>query len=421
MSRLIIEESPPLAGRVRVGGSKNAALPIMAAALMARGKCVIHDVPALSDIFVMQNIIESYGGATEYDCKSERMIIDASELGRHTADYELISKIRASFLILGPLLSRLGEVKTAMPGGCAIGGRPVDLHLKGMAALGAQIGLNHGYIEASAAKLRGAEVHLDFPSVGATENIIMAATLAKGRTIIGNCALEPEITDLCNFLVSIGADISGAGTDTITVNGVDSLNGGEYRIIPDRIEAGTFLAAACARPGGDVSLENADTAHLRPVIAKLREMGAQIEEKSGPGLLSIKTDDRLKAADVKTLPYPGFPTDMQAQFMALLAVSTGRGVMTETVFENRYMHAAEMSRMGACIKIDSRTAVVDGVRNLAGCPVKATDLRAGAALIIAALGADGVTEIFGVHHLERGYDRIDEKLRQLGARIIKIG
>ena len=417
MSKLIIEESPPLKGRVRVSGGKNAALPILAAALMVEGECVIRDVPNLSDISVMRNIIEAFGGETEHDTFSGNLRVCAENLNGYEADYGLMGKIRASFLVMGPLLGRLGKVRAALPGGCAIGGRPVDLHLKGLAAMGADIRLNRGYVEARGARLKGAEIHLDFPSVGATENLVMAAVLAKGRTVIGNCALEPEVTDLCRFLTSIGADISGAGTDTLIIKGVDGLKGGEHRVIPDRIEAGTFMAAACARPGGDIILENAEPAHLRPIIAKLKEMGAVVAETDG--VLRVHAPDKLCAADIKTLPYPGFPTDMQAQFMALLSMATGRGVMTETVFENRYMHAAEMARMGARIKIDARTAVVDGVKTLSGCPVKATDLRAGAALVVAALGADGTTIIDHVHHLERGYDKIEDKLRCLGARIVK--
>lgn len=416
MSKLIIEESPPLVGRVRVGGSKNAALPILAATLLTHERCVIRDVPALSDICVMQNIIASFGGETGYDKRSESLSVRAKGALRQEADYGLMGRIRASFLVLGPLLGRLGKVRTVFPGGCPIGGRPVDLHLKGLAAMGADISLRKGHVEAVAKRLRGAEIYLDFPSVGATENIVMAAVLAKGRTVIGNCALEPEVADLCGFLNLIGADISGAGTDTIVVNGVEGLGGGEYRIIPDRIEAGTFMAAACAKPGGDVVLENVNNAHLRPIIAKLRDMGAHIDERADE--VRVHAPERLRAADIKTLPYPGFPTDMQAQFMALLAVATGRGVMTETMFENRYMHAPEMARMGALIKIDARTAVVDGVKALSGCPVKATDLRAGAALVVAALGADGTTLISDIHHLKRGYAQVDEKLRSLGAKVV---
>ncbi|MDR1706130.1 MAG: UDP-N-acetylglucosamine 1-carboxyvinyltransferase [Clostridiales bacterium] len=419
MSKFIIEESPPLNGKARVSGSKNAALPIMAAALMARKKCIVHDVPALTDIFVMQNILESLGGKTEWDKKTETMSITAPSAGKFDADYELISKIRASFLIMGPLLARFKKVRTVLPGGCAIGVRPVDLHLKGFAALGAEINLEHGYVEATAKRLKGTEIYLDFPSVGATENIMMGATLAEGRSVLHNCAQEPEITDLANFLVSAGADISGAGTDIITINGVESLRGGEYTIIPDRIEAGTLIAAACAKPGGNIVLENAIAEHLKPIIMKLREMGAEITVNNG--LLHVQSpEERLKSTDLKTLPYPGFPTDMQAQLMALLLTAQGRGMVVETVFENRFMHAAEMKRMGADIKIDSRTAVITGVERLTGCHVKATDLRAGAALIVAALAAGGQTEVTDIFHLERGYDRIDEKLRQLGARIIRV-
>lgn len=419
MSKFIIEESPPLKGRVKISGCKNAALPIMAAALMSPKRCVIHGVPGLTDIFVMQNIIESFGGKTEWDKKAETMSVTAPNAGGFDADYELISKIRASFLVLGPLLARFKKVRTVLPGGCAIGGRPVDLHLKGLSMLGADISLAHGYVEASAHKLAGADIYLDFPSVGATENIMMAAVLAQGQTILRNCAMEPEIVDLADFLVSIGADITGAGTDTLTIRGVEELRGGEYTIIPDRIEAGTFIVAACNVCGSDITLENAGMVNLMPVIAKLREMGAEIWEENG--LLRAKSPEgRLKSANIKTLPYPGFPTDMQAQFMALLSVASGRSMVVETIFENRFMHVGELARMGACVKVESRTAVVDGVEKLNGCPVKATDLRAGAALTVAALAAKGTTEITDIYHLERGYDQLDEKLRQLGVKIIRV-
>ncbi|MCL2406907.1 MAG: UDP-N-acetylglucosamine 1-carboxyvinyltransferase [Defluviitaleaceae bacterium] len=417
MKKLIIENGPPLSGFVRVSGSKNAALPIMAASLAASGQIKIQNVPQLSDIFVMQSILDNLGADTSYNKIAEEMdILPNSALVTGSPKMELANRIRASFLVAGPLLSRFGQFKTALPGGCAIGTRPVDLHLKGFAALGADITLNQGYVEARADGLRGAEIYLDYPSVGATENLIMAAVLAEGITALGNCAMEPEVTDLCRFLITLGADISGIGTDTIIINGVKELVGGTYRIIPDRIEAGTFMTAACMKPGSDVTITNTENTHLRPVIAKLREMGANIIEPT-PDSLRVYTTGRLNAVDVKTLPYPGFPTDMQAQLMALLAASTGRGVMTETVFENRYMHAAEMTRMGAQIKIDSRTAIIDGVTPLSGASVKATDLRAGAALVIAALGAKGTTEIIDIHHLERGYSGLDEKLRELGARV----
>jgi len=415
MDRLIIEQSPPLRGRVRISGSKNAALPILAASLMTAETCVLRDMPGLSDILVMKGILESLGSETFYDNENECMSVNAGKINEFFADYGMMNRIRASFLIMGPMLARFGKVRASLPGGCAIGSRPVDLHLKGLAALGADICLKRGCVEATAEKLRGTEIHLDFPSVGATANIVMAAVLTKGRTVIGNCALEPEIGDLCRFLNVLGADINGIGSDTLVINGVEGLRGGDYRIIPDRIEAGTFMAAACGRPGGNVVLENVDTSHLRPVIAKLREMGAIINEEENGKKLTVSAQTRLNASDIKTLPYPGFPTDMQAQFMALLSASTGRGVMTETLFENRFMHAAEMSRMGAQVKINSRVAIVDGVERLAGCPVRATDLRAGAALVVAALGADGITEILDRFHLERGYFRLVEKLRGLGA------
>jgi len=417
LGKFVIEESGRLEGTVRISGSKNSVLPIIAATLLTDQPCTIYDVPALTDVVVMQNIIEDFGGTTHWDMTKETLTITVRDINKTEASYELCAKMRASFLAAGPVLARQGEVKMSLPGGCAIGSRPVDLHLKGLAALGASITQEHGYVYAKARKLVGANIYLDFPSVGATENIMMAAVLAKGQTIIQNCAVEPEIVDLSNFLSSMGAQIRGSGTDTIRISGVDSLRGTSHNIIPDRIEAGTFMIAA-AITRGDVLITNTVSDHLKPAIAKLREADVIVEE-SEEGLRVVGKRKR-KPIDVKTLPYPGFPTDMQAQFMSMLATTPGTNIVTETVFENRFMHVPELVRMGADIKIDSRSAIIEGVDRLTGSQVKASDLRAGAALILAALGASGTTEINDIYHVDRGYYRFDEKLRGLGAKIIRV-
>ena len=417
MGKFVIESSGKLEGRVRVSGSKNSVLPIIAATLLTDQVCTIHDVPALTDVVVMQNIIEDFGGTTNWDAGKETLKICVRDIKKPEASYELCAKMRASFLAAGPVLARTGEVKMSLPGGCAIGSRPVDLHLKGLAALGANITQEHGYVHAKARKLVGANIYLDFPSVGATENIMMAAVLAKGQTIIQNCAVEPEIVDLSNFLTSMGAQIRGSGTDTIRINGVDSLGGTAHNIIPDRIEAGTFMIAA-AITRGNVLITNTVTDHLKPAIAKLREADINVEETEEG--IRVTGTRRRRAIDVKTLPYPGFPTDMQAQFISMLATTPGTNIVTETVFENRFMHVPELVRMGADIKIDSRSAIIEGVDKLTGTQVKATDLRAGAALALAALAASGTTEIHDIYHIDRGYYRFDEKLRNLGAKVLRV-
>ena len=358
------------------------------------------------------------GIGANFDENEHALAIDATGLNCWEAPYELVRKMRASFLVMGPLLARLGHARISLPGGCAIGTRPIDLHLKGFEALGAKIEIGHGFIDASAPNgLKGARIYLDFPSVGATENIIMAAALAEGTTILENPAQEPEIIDLANFLNVMGAKVRGAGTNVIKIEGVDRLHGAVYTVIPDRIEAGTYMVAA-AMTGGDVYIENAICEHLKPVIAKLKEAGAIIEEDVD--VVRVRADKRLKAVDIKTMPYPGFPTDMQAQFMAMLAVSEGVGMVTETVFENRFMHVDELKRMGATIKIDGRTSLVEGVESLTGCQVKATDLRAGAAMVLAGLVAEGTTYVGYIHHIDRGYDRLVEKLLALGADIKRV-
>ncbi|MDR2751351.1 MAG: UDP-N-acetylglucosamine 1-carboxyvinyltransferase [Clostridiales bacterium] len=419
MSKFIIKKSPPLRGAVKTSGSKNAVLPILAASLLADGKCVIRDVPGLSDVMTMADLLESLGVKISWD--KEEGVLESSATGNllSEAAYELVSKMRASFLVMGPLLARLGEVKVPLPGGCAIGTRPVDLHLKGLGALGAQITQEHGYVYARAAKLKGARIYLDFPSVGATENIMMAAAMAEGQTVLENCAVEPEVVDLANFLSSAGAEVKGAGTDTIKIAGVKSLRSTDYTIIPDRIEAGTFMVAA-AITGGDVTISNMLADHLKPVIAKLKETHVEVADTEKGLRVNASNLERPKAADIKTLPYPGFPTDMQAQFMSLLTLAEGTSIVTETVFENRFMHVGELKRMGADIKIESRSAVIEGVQNLTGAQVRATDLRAGAALLLAALIASGDTELSDIYHIDRGYCGLDEKLASLGAIINRV-
>lgn len=416
MSRLIISESRPLCGRIHVSGAKNSVLPIIAASLLADGKSVIEEIPYLNDVRIMCDLVESLGASVTLSDRKDKLEINCRSLYNTTAPYELVNKMRASFLVAGPLLARAGYVRISLPGGCAIGSRPVDLHLKGFMALGASITQGHGYIEAKRnGRLKGGKVYLDFPSVGATENIMMAATVAEGMTIIENAAIEPEIVDLATFLTSMGADIKGAGTDTIKISGVTSLKAVSHSIIPDRIEAGTYMVAA-AITGGDVVVENVVTDHLKPVTAKLREAGVEVSEE----LTSIRVRRKdLQAVDIKTHPYPGFPTDMQSQMTSLLSMACGTSMVIETIFENRFMHVCELKRMGAKIKVEGRSAIIEGCGRLTGAKVKATDLRAGAALILAGLGAEGTTEIQDIEHVDRGYIRIDEKLKSLGANIVR--
>ena len=416
MEQLVIHGGNPLRGRVKIGGAKNAVLPIIAAALLgSRGVSVLDDVPALEDVYTISSVLRSLGVKADYAAKEHRLTIDASKIATVSAPYELVRKMRASFLIMGPLLAREGCAEISLPGGCAIGTRPIDLHLKGFEALGAQIEITQGAIHASAPKgLKGARIYFDFPSVGATENVMMAASCAEGQTILENPALEPEIVDLANYLNVMGAHIRGAGTNRIKIDGVPGLLAADYTIIPDRIEAGTYMVAA-AMTGGDVFIENAISEHLKPVVAKLQEAGAEIEEDIAG--IRVRADGRMKAIDLKTMPYPGFPTDMQAQFMALLAVAEGTSVVTETVFENRFMHVEELQRMGAQIRVDGRTATVEGGHTLTGAAVRATDLRAGAAMVLAGLVADGETRVGYIHHIDRGYDDLVAKLVALGADI----
>ena len=419
MEKFIIEKCGPLKGNIRIGGAKNAVLPILASALLTEDTCIIRDVPNLSDVEVMGKLLSSLGVDMDWDKKNGVVEVSVKDLRHSEAEYDLVGKLRASFLIMGPLLARLGEVKVPLPGGCAIGSRPVDLHLKGMAALGAQIEQSHGYMAVRAKKLKGAKIYLDFPSVGATENIIMAAVLAEGQTILENCATEPEIVDLTNFLNAVGADIRGAGTDTIRINGVKSLGSTDYTVIPDRIEAGTYMVAA-AITKGDIYLENIVSDHVKPVTAKLIEVNMQVDDTDKGMRVFYKSKQPVIASDIKTLPYPGFPTDMQAVFMSLLATAEGTSIITESIFENRFMQVGELKRMGAEIKIESRSAVVEGVSKLMGAQVRATDLRAGAALVLAALQAEGITEIEDIYHIDRGYQELDLQLNRLGANIRRV-
>ena len=419
MEKLIIHGGHELHGRVKISGAKNAVLPIIAATLLAQDKpCVLDEVPYLNDVCTIAEVLRQLGAKVDFNRQQHTLFVDSTVLKTVDAPYDLVRKMRASFVIMGPLLARYGKAKISMPGGCAIGTRPIDLHLKGFEALGAEIEIGHGFISATAPNgLKGTSIYLDFPSVGATENIIMAACMAEGQTILENAAQEPEIIDLANFLNIMGAKIRGAGTNVIKITGVPKLIGHNYTIIPDRIEAGTYMVAV-AMTGGDIYIENAISEHLKPVIAKLNEAGVKIEEDIDG--IRVSCNKRPKAIDIKTLPYPGFPTDMQAQFMAMLTIADGTGLVTETVFENRFMHVDELKRMGACIKVDGRTSIVEGVPSLNGCQVKATDLRAGAAMVLAGLVANGETEVSYIHHIDRGYDNLVEKLCGLGADICRV-
>lgn len=416
MDKIIIKGNNPLRGSVQIRGSKNAVLPLMAGALLAEDPCILHNVPCLHDVFTMDKILTQMG--VEIEFTGRFMTIKTPPNINPYAPYDLVRKMRASFFVLGPLLARFGKAKVSLPGGCAIGTRPVDIHLKGLEKLGAEISLENGYVIAKG-KLKGAEIYLDFPSVGATENLMMASTLAEGITKIYNSAQEPEIVDLANFLNKLGAKITGAGTEIITIEGVKELGGCEHTVIPDRIEAGTFLIAGVATKG-EVQVNSVNPEHLTTFLTKLSEAGTEIE--IGKNYIKAKSPScRLKPIAVTTLPYPGFPTDLQAQMMALLTCADGTSIIKETIFENRFLHAAELCRMGANITLEGNTAIVKGVEHLKGAPVMASDLRASAALIIAGLMAkEGETIISRVYHLDRGYERIEERLASLGASIQRI-
>jgi UDP-N-acetylglucosamine 1-carboxyvinyltransferase len=414
VGKFLIEGQRPLKGEIKVGGAKNAALPIIASSLLADSKIVLEDIPKLRDVTNLCSIIQDMGADVKRD--GHTLIIDPTAVNKTEADHELARKLRASYYILGVMLAKEGEARTTLPGGCNIGNRPIDLHLKGFRALGAEVNLDHGVVDLKADKLEGAEIYLDYPSVGATINIMIAASRAEGKTVIENAAREPEIVDLANFLTVMGANIKGVGTDVIKIEGVKEMHGVEHRIIPDRIEAGTYMIAA-AITGGNIFVRNVLTEHVKPLIAKMHEMGIVVEEDiSG---VRVKANGELKTVDVKTLPYPGFPTDMQSQMMALLTQADGTSLIIETVWENRFMHVDELKRMGAEIKIDGHSALIKPGR-LTGAEVKATDLRAGAALILAGLAAEGKTEVRDIYHVERGYENIDKKLQAVGARIKKV-
>lgn len=413
MHELIIQGGIPLKGTVKVKGSKNAALPIIAASLLSAEPVVIEDVPDLLDVRDMLAVVGSLGAAVKYNNAEEKIEICTSDLEPVQPPRYLVQRMRASFLVLGPLLARFGRVSISLPGGCAIGSRPIDLHLKGLAAMGVNFTMAGGLIEGKTDRLHGARIYLDYPSVGATENIMMAAALAQGRTVIENAASEPEIVDLAGFLNSSGARISGAGTKTIRIEGVKDLGGTCYSVIPDRIEAGTFLIAS-AVTGGNVTLTNILPEHLKPLLAKLRETGVSVEEVDYSSV-RVEGSCQTRGVDLKTLPYPGFPTDLQPQFMVLLTLSAGTSLVTETVFENRFRHVDGLLRMNADIQIEGNRAVIQGKNKLSGAPVQASDLRAAAALLIAGLAAEGTTVIEAIDHLWRGYSCFEERLSDLGA------
>lgn len=418
MEKLVVKGGNRLVGAVKTSGAKNAVLPIIAASILGTTPSHLDEVPMLEDVHTISEVLKCLGLTVECSPEKNVLDIDSTEITSYEAPYELVRTMRASFLVMGPLLARIAKARISMPGGCAIGARPIDIHLKGFEALGVKIEQGHGYIEASAPEgLKGTSIYFDFPSVGATENIMMAASLAEGTTILENAAEEPEIVDLANYLNKMGAKIRGAGTDTIRIEGVDKLHGADYTIIPDRIEAGTYMIAA-AMTGGDVVVENVLPEHQKPLIAKLREAGAVVEEDIDK--VRVIGKNPLKAVSIKTLPYPGFPTDMQAQMMAMMVIAEGRSKVTETVFENRFMHVVELNRMGAQISTEGRSAVIDGPCKLTGCDVRATDLRAGAAMILAGLVAEGTTRIGDLHHIDRGYENIVAKLKKLGADIERV-
>jgi len=414
MDKLQIQGGIPLEGEIRISGSKNAALPILAGCLLADGPVTVANVPHLQDVTTMIELLGSMGVSVTVDEKM-RIEVDASTIQRHFAPYQLVKTMRASILVLGPLLARYGSADVSLPGGCAIGARPVNIHVAGLQAMGADIHIENGYIKARAPRLRGARLVLDTVTVTGTENLMMAATLADGETVLDNAAREPEVVDLANFLISMGAKIQGAGTDRIVIQGVPRLDGTRYEVLPDRIETGTYLVAG-AITGGHVRVKNTKPEHLDAVTAKLLEAGAKVEV--GDSWIEVDMRGRRpRSVDIRTAPYPAFPTDMQAQFAALNTVADGVGTIIETIFENRFMHMLEMRRMGAEIRLEGNTAIIKGVERLTAAPVMATDLRASASLILAALVAEGRTEIERIYHIDRGYEAIEEKLQQLGAKI----
>ncbi|KGX93897.1 UDP-N-acetylglucosamine 1-carboxyvinyltransferase [Pontibacillus halophilus JSM 076056 = DSM 19796] len=417
MDKIIVRGGSQLNGTVKVEGAKNAVLPVIAASIIAsEGKSILKEVPALADVNTISEVIRHMNA--DVTLGENQVTVDASNQLKTEAPFEYVRKMRASVLVMGPLLARYGHAKVALPGGCAIGSRPLDQHLKGFEAMGAKVNVGNGYIEAfTEGRLKGARIYFDVPSVGATENVMMAAALAEGKTVLENCAKEPEIVDLANYLNKMGAKVIGAGTETIRIEGVEKLYGAEHTIIPDRIEAGSFMVAA-AVTRGNVLVKGAEMEHLRSLVAKMEEMGVTIQEEAEG--LRVIGPEKLKAVDVKTMPHPGFPTDMQSQMMALMLGAEGTSVLTETVFENRFMHVEEFRRMNAQLKIEGRSVIVEGPSDLQGAEVAATDLRAAAALIIAGLVSEGYTRVTELKHLDRGYVNFAGKLKQLGADIERI-
>ncbi len=416
MDRIIIQGGERLIGEVEVSGSKNASLPIFAACILTEGENLFQNIPKLKDIETISKVLRTLGVRVDQE-EDHTYRIDAQGVPYCEAPYDLVKTMRASILVLGPLVARKGEAVVSLPGGCAIGARPINLHLMGLEAMGAKIELRKGYVQAKADRLRGAEIAFDTPTVTGTENLMMAATLAKGKTILRNAAMEPEVAELAKVLNKMGARIEGAGTSTIIIEGVEGLSGVKHTVIPDRIEAGTFMVAA-GLTRGNIKLINCPLEHLEAVVYKLREAGVEIEPE-GDGVRVIG-NTRIRSTDVKTQPYPGFPTDMQAQFMVLMSLARGLSVITETIFENRFIHVNELLRMGANIRIKGNTAIIQGVDHLSGAPVMATDLRASASLVLAGLVAEGVTEVSRVYHLDRGYERLDQKLAGVGANIRRV-
>ncbi|KAF0220545.1 MAG: UDP-N-acetylglucosamine [Geobacteraceae bacterium] len=415
MDKLIIKGGKKLAGDVTISGSKNASLPIFISTILAPGRHEISNVPFLRDINTTIKVLETLGAVVEG--KGNVVGIDTGKVNNHEATYELVKTMRASVLVLGPLLARLGRARVSLPGGCAIGARPINLHLKGLAAMGADINLTHGYVEARAKRLKGARINFDISTVGGTEHLMMAAALARGETILENAAREPEIVDLALVLNNMGAKIEGAGTDTIRITGVKELGPVSHRVMPDRIEAGTFMIAA-AITGGEVRIKAMQLEHLDALVFKLQDAGVEIVNKDN--VVRVKGPRKIKSVNIKTRPYPGFPTDMQAQFMALMSRADGASVISENIFENRFMHVSELLRFGADIVVEGNSATVKGVRKLSGAPVMATDLRASASLILAGLAADNTTEVSRIYHLDRGYEAIEKKLAGLGADIVRV-
>ncbi|MDO5026724.1 MAG: UDP-N-acetylglucosamine 1-carboxyvinyltransferase [Tissierellia bacterium] len=414
MKIIRVRKSGPLKGQVEINGAKNSALPILAASLLNPNETIIADVPQLKDVMIMIEVLEALGAKVEY-LDDTTLKINAKEIKTTTTPFSLMNKMRASFVVMGPLLARMGRAVNGMPGGCQIGERPIDLHLKGFRALGARVEEKVDRIEVqSPGKLKGSKIYLDFPSVGATQNIMMAAVLAEGETVIENAAKEPEIVDLSNFLSKMGAVIRGAGTSTITIEGVSELRPCEHRIIPDRIEASTFMVAA-AMTKGDVLVKNVIASHIRPVIAKLQEMGCEVIEDPDEDNIRVRAKGDLLATNIRTLPYPGFPTDVQAQIMTLMTIAKGQSIVEETVFENRFMHVEELRKMKALIVTEGNEARIMGVPKLVGAQVRATDLRAGASLLIAGLVAEGQTDVYDIYHIERGYYNVVSKFKALGA------